>query len=118
MISLSSTALRRPLGARPISTIALRSPRLLRAGMSFASYPWRVKRRALLAIALVVTTAGVFTAIALPSIDPCRVGDQVIPWCPFVTTTFDRLGLRLMIAGVGLLAAAAVILWARRMKSR
>jgi len=74
-----------------------------------------MKRRVLLALAFVVATAGVVTAIALPSIDPCRVGDQVLPGCPFLTPGFDRIGLRLTIGGVGLLAGAAVFLWARRM---
>jgi hypothetical protein len=76
-----------------------------------------MKRRVLLALAFVVATADVVTAIALPSIDPCRVGDQVIPGCPLLTPTVDRIGLRLTIGGVGLLAGAAVFLWARRMGS-
>jgi len=74
-----------------------------------------MKRRLLLALAFVVATVGVITAIALPSIDPCRVGDQFIPGCPLPTD--DRIGLRLTIGGVGLLAGAAVFLWARRMES-
>jgi hypothetical protein len=76
-----------------------------------------MKRRVLLALAFVVATAGVITAIALPSIDPCRVGDQFIPGCPFWTPTNDRMGLRLTIVGVGLLAGAAVFLWSRRVGS-
>lgn len=76
-----------------------------------------MKRRVLLALAFVVAAAGVITAIALPSIDPCRVGDQFIPGCPLLTPTFDRMGLRLTIVGVGLLAGAAVFLWSRRMGS-
>jgi hypothetical protein len=75
-----------------------------------------MKRWVLLALAFVVATAGVITAIALPSIDPCRVGDQFIPGCR-LTPTFDRMGLRLTIVGVGLLAGAAVFLWSSRMKS-
>jgi hypothetical protein len=71
----------------------------------------------LLALAFVVATAGVITAIALPSIDPCRVGDQFIPCGPLLTPTYDRMGLRLTIVGVGLLAGAAVFLWSCRMGS-
>ena len=82
------------------------------------SYALGMKRRALLALAFVVATAGVITAIALPSIDPCRVGDQVIPGCPLLTPTFDRIGLRLTIGGVGLLAGAALFLWASRRGNR
>jgi hypothetical protein len=74
-----------------------------------------MKRRVLLALAFVVATAGVISAIALPSIDPCRVGDQFIPGCPLLTD--DRMGLRLTIVGVGLLAGAAVFLRSRRMES-
>jgi hypothetical protein len=74
-----------------------------------------MKRRVLLALAFVVATAGLVTALALPSIDPCRVGDQFAPGCRLLTPTFDRIGLRLTIAGVGLLTGAAVFLWARRM---
>jgi hypothetical protein len=77
----------------------------------------RMKRRVLLALAFVVAAAGVVTALALPSVDPCHVGDQVILGCPFLTPTFDRIGLRLTIAVVGLLAGAAVFLWSRRMGS-
>ena len=77
----------------------------------------RVKRRVLLALAFVVAIAGVVTAIALPSVGPCRAGDQVVQGCPLLTPTFDRIGLRLTIAGVGLLAGAAVFLWSRRMGS-
>jgi hypothetical protein len=40
-----------------------------------------VKRRVRLALAFVVATAGLVTAVALPSTDPCRVGDQFIPGC-------------------------------------
>jgi hypothetical protein len=76
-----------------------------------------MKRRVLRALAFVVATAGVITAIALPSIDPCRVGDQFIPCGPFLTPTYDRMGLRLTIVGVGLLAGAAMFLWSRRMGS-
>ena len=75
----------------------------------------RMKRRVLLALAFVVAAASVITALALPSVDPCRVGDQAILGCPFLTPTFDRIGRRLTIAGVGLLAGAAVFLWSRRM---
>jgi len=53
-------------------------------------------------------------AFALPSIDPCRVGDQVRPGCILVTPTFDRIGLGLTIAGVGLLAGSALFVFARR----
>jgi hypothetical protein len=70
-----------------------------------------------LGLAFVVATTGVITAIALPSIDPCRVGDQFIPCGPFLTPTYDRMGLRLTIVGVGLLAGAATFLWSRRMRS-
>ena len=74
-----------------------------------------MKRRVLLALAFVVATAGVVAAIALPSIDPCRVGDQFIPGCRLLAPMEDRIGLRLTIGAVGLLAGAAVFLWTRRM---
>jgi hypothetical protein len=74
-----------------------------------------MKRWVLLALAFVVATTGVITALALPSIDPCRVGDQFIPCGPFLTPMDDRIGLRLTIGGLGLLAAAGIFLWARRM---
>jgi len=77
------------------------------------SYAQGMNRRVLLA-ALVVATAGVITAIALPSIDPCRVGDQFIPGCSLFTPTDDRIGLRLTIGGVGRLAGAGLFRWASR----
>jgi hypothetical protein len=64
----------------------------------------------LLALALALAAACLAAAIALPSIDPCRVGDQFIPGCPLPTD--DRIGLRLMIGGAGVVAGA-VILWVR-----
>jgi hypothetical protein len=74
-----------------------------------------MKRPVLLALAFVVATVSVITAIALPSIDPCRVGDQFIPGCRLLTD--ERIGLRLMIGGAGLLAGA-VILWVRAIEKR
>jgi hypothetical protein len=68
----------------------------------------------LLALALALAAACLAAAIALPSIDPCRVGDQFIPGCRLLAPINDRIGLRLTIGGVGLLAGAAVFLWARR----
>jgi hypothetical protein len=63
-------------------------------------------RRILLALGLVIAAAGVATAIVLPSIDPCR--DQMIMGCPFLP--HDRIGLRLVIGGAGLLAGTLVLL--------
>jgi hypothetical protein len=77
------------------------------------AWPTSLTRRVLLALAFVVATAGVITAMALPSIDPCRHGDQVLPGCTLVTPTFDRIGLRVTIGAVGLLAGAAMFLSAR-----
>jgi hypothetical protein len=74
-----------------------------------------VKQRILLALALVLAAACVVAAIALPSIDPCRVGDEVIPGCPLLTD--DRIGLRLIIGAAGVVAAA-VILWVRAIEKR
>jgi hypothetical protein len=74
-----------------------------------------MKRWVLLALAFVVATTGVITALALLSIDPCRAGDQFIPCGPFLTPRDDRIGLRLTIGGLGLLAAVGMFLWARRM---
>ena len=95
-----------------------RAPRPEAPSFMANSYALGMKRRVLFALALVVATAGVITAIALPSIDPCRVGDQVIPGCPLLTPTFDRIGLRLTIGGVGILAGAALFLWASRRGNR
>jgi hypothetical protein len=77
-----------------------------------------MNRRVLLTLAFVVAAAGVVIAIALPSIDPCRVGDQFVPGCRLLTPTNDRIGLRLTIGGVGLLAGAALLLWATRRGNR
>lgn len=65
-------------------------------------------QRILLVLAFVIPIACVATAIALPTIDPCRVGNQLIPGCPLLPD--DRIGLRLMIGGTGLLAGALVLL--------
>lgn len=73
-----------------------------------------MKRPVLVTLAFFFAAAGVVTAIALPSIDPCRVGDQFIPGCRLFTPTDDRIGLRLTVGAVGLLGSAALFLWARR----
>jgi hypothetical protein len=96
---------------------ALRGPRPVVTGLLLRALSLRDEVRILLLLAFAVATAGVITAIALPSIDPCRVGDQVLPGCIFLTPRFDRIGLRLTIGGVGLLLGASVFLWARRMGS-
>jgi hypothetical protein len=51
-----------------------------------------MQRRVLLALAFVVVTTSVVTAIALPRIDPCRVGDQFIPGCRLLTPIDERIG--------------------------
>jgi hypothetical protein len=63
-------------------------------------------RRILLVLAFVIPIACMATAIALPSIDPCR--DPTIMACPFLAD--DRIGIRLVIGGAGLLAAALILL--------
>jgi hypothetical protein len=63
-------------------------------------------RWVLLVLAFIFPIACLATAIALPSIDPCR--DRMIMACPFLTD--DRIGLRLMIGGAGLLAGVVLLL--------
>jgi hypothetical protein len=65
-----------------------------------------VMRRVLLVLAFVFPIVCVVAAIALPSIDPCH--DQMIMACPFLTD--DRIGLRLVIGGAGLLAGIVLVL--------
>lgn len=70
-------------------------------------YPRRVTQRILLALALVLAAACLAAAIALPSTDPCRVGDEVILGCPLLTD--DRIGLRLIIGAAGVVAGAVIL---------
>jgi hypothetical protein len=63
-------------------------------------------RRSLLPLAFVIVIASVATAIALPSIDPCR--DQMMMACPFLAD--NRIGLRLVIGGAGLLVGVGLVL--------